>query len=209
MTGADDGRFRPGVNRRQFLAAVGTTTLGALSGCEHQSSGGGGGPNTDSPTPKPIAYKVTDFEFFVKTASDALFDGPNTVELFGQMWVFGEIGSHTKIFPVGSTNLKYPSVIWNPNLNEAVSIAEGNTQQLSLRYNPVVLKFGSPSSFNRKDARIVVWTVLREADDGWNAPEMIKNDTFNWILHGSTGRFKRVLSNKSTEVHLKFKINQR
>ncbi|AUV82367.1 hypothetical protein C2R22_12530 [Salinigranum rubrum] len=165
-----------------------------------------------TPTPGPLRYRLTNFYLYVVSASDGVFNSPDTEELYGSIDVHGNDGS-ADVEPTAGLR-----EVWGRSSNDTVEIGEGNGLGLTSVFDPVV-EF--PASVDREAAYIAIEPSFFEADKGANDDDTLENWTPNtrWFLDQAptpgeysrdTGEswFRIDMDDGGTHVRLSFDIVQ-
>ncbi|QSG13368.1 hypothetical protein HSBGL_2974 [Halapricum desulfuricans] len=127
----------------------------------------------------PARYRVHNFRLYVVSANDGAFNGPNTEELFGDIFVRGYDGRDgSRVLAEG---FDYRSgLVFTLNEAEARELAEGEyATQLDL---DVVVSFPEKRSLEGDSSYIEVGVDLFERDP-------ISNDLFGLVSEGSYRRW--------------------
>lgn len=133
-------------------------------------------------TPAPLRYLLERPYLYVERASDAVFDGPNTEEIYGEITVAASDGTNEVRTTTGN------DLLWRADRSSAREIAEGAGRVLTDAVSPVEFVFPDAAAVDPDDAYIEVITTFREADKGANDDDefdMYRSDD-RWYLDGPT-----------------------
>ena len=137
---------------------------------------------TPTPTAEPLRYLFERPYLYVERASDAVFDGPNTEEIYGEISVAASDGTNEVRTTTGQ------NLVWRAGRSTAREIAGGTGQVLTDAVSPVEFVFPEPAALDPDDAYIEVTGTFREADKGANADDEFKmwRSDDRWYLDGPT-----------------------
>ena len=137
---------------------------------------------TPTPTPDPVRYRFERPYLYVERASDAVFDGPNIEEIYGEISVTASDGTNEVTATSGD------SLLWRADRSSALEIGDGSGQVLTNAVSPVEFVFPDAAALDRDEAYIQVTATFREADRGANDDDtfdMFRSDD-RWYLSGPT-----------------------
>ncbi|WP_254272216.1 hypothetical protein [Haloarcula marina] len=130
-------------------------------------------------TPAPeLRYRVERFYLYIDEASDAVFNGPNTEEIYGEI----TISATARGTSVSTT--KDRKRVWSANEGSAKEIAEDDGLVLETEFAPVEFVFPNLSAAERANAYIEITGTFREADNGGNVDDVFSGfrDNTRWHL---------------------------
>jgi hypothetical protein len=113
-----------------------------------------------TPTPE-LRYRVERLYLYINAASDAVFDGPNTEEIYGEITITASDGTNEVETTRGQ------DLLWAAQRADHREIADGEGAVLDTRFSPVEFVFPDPGSIDN-DAYIEVVADLYERDKGAN-----------------------------------------
>lgn len=134
-------------------------------------------------TPVPeLRYRVERFYLYIDEASDAVFDGPNTEEIYGEITISGTARGTSVSTTTGRSR------VWSANESSAREIAQEDGVVLEPEFEPVEFVFPALSETERARAYIEITGTFSEADTGGNTDDTFSGfrDNTRWHLTDPT-----------------------
>lgn len=168
-----------------------------------------------TPDPEPARYRIHNVKLYLVNANDSALNGPNTEEIWGNVFVRGyDARDGSTVYPEGTDE----AFVYGIDRDDAVGLGDGGMRRLPI---DVVVGFPDPATVDRAGSHVAVGANLFERDGNRAADDELgwwdTGHRYDWSLAqaptdpdradpNGESQFVVYFEDRGTELRLSFDV---